>query len=140
MAQIEKRRINLETKRILHFGKIVGPWWRPSVSLEHINLRFFSFLQSQANEQDPILRSAFTCLVLDKNRLVAFVPHNGPPFALLKSDRVSLSKPESDVVRYIEPAYVRPELPYFSTLLDLPDTLRPTTIGKMMLWCVEDTD
>lgn len=140
MAQIEKRRITLETKRMLHFGKIVGPWWRPSISLEEVNIRFFRFLQSQENEDDPILRAAFTCMVLEKDRLIAFIPHHGIPFVLLKSKNVSLTELEAEVVRRIEPTYVRSQLPYFSSRLALPDSLRPKHIGKMMIWCVEDTD
>ena len=138
MSDIEKRRIRVETKRMLHFGKIVGPWWRPSASLEEVNLRFFSFLQSQTNEKDPVLRAAFTCLMFENNRLIVFVPHDGPSFVLLKSDNVSLTELEADVIKYIEPTYTRSQFPYFSTLLDLPDTLRPQTIGKMMIWCIED--
>ena len=140
MADIERRRVQLETKRMLYFGKIVGPWWRDSVPLEHVNTRFASFLITQASEEDPILRAAFTCLVLEKNRLIAFIPHNSPPFAILKSDRVALSENEAHVARLIDSSYVRPSLPYFTTHLELSETLRPKTIGKMMVWVVEDTD
>ena len=140
MTDIERRRVQLETKRMLYFGKIVGPWWRDSVSLEQVNTRFASFLTMQSLEEDPILRAAFTCLVLEKNRLIAFIPHNSPPFAILKSDKVALSEDESAVARLIDSSYVRPTLPYFTTHLELSETLRPKTIGKMMMWVVEDTD
>ncbi len=138
MSDIEKRRVRIELKRMLHFGKKVGPWWRPSISFKEANQRFASFLRNQSTEDDPILRAAFTCLVFEKNRLVAFIPHNGPPFAILKSDRVALSESEAAVAQQLCSTYRRPTLPYFSEFLDLPPTLRPKTVGKMMIWCVED--
>ena len=140
MSHIERRRARLEIKRILHFGKIIGPWWCPSLTQDEINARFFHFLQRQENEQDAILRAAFTCLVLEKNRLVAFIPHNGHAFTILKSNRVALNDAEASVVEVLDPDYVRPTMPFFSETLELPETLRPKTVGKMMVWCVEDTD
>ena len=138
MMDIEKRRIQIEIKRILYFGRIVGPWWRPSLDATEINERFANFLQCQQSEDDPILRAAFTCLVFEKNRLIAFIPHNSPPFALLKSDKVALSEAEAAVVKQLYPTYDRPIMPYFSSYLNLSETLRPKTVGKMMLWCVEE--
>ena len=140
MSYIEKRRTRLEIKRILHFGKIVGPWWRPSLLQGDVNARFFRFLQRQENEQDPILRAAFTCLILEKNRIIVFFPHNGLPYAILRSDRVALNEAEASVAELLNPDYVRPTMPFFSDTLILPNSLRPKTIGKMMIWCVEDTD
>ena len=138
MAEIEKRRKAVEIKRILHFGKMIGPWWRPSMDLDTVNRRFCTFLQNQHTEEEPILRAAFTCMMFDKNRLIAFIPHNGPPFCLLKSDKVALSEEEAAVVQRLDSTYRRSMLPYFSDFLTLPDELRPKTVGKMMIWCVEE--
>lgn len=140
MTEIEKRRAKIEMKRILHFGKIVGPWWRNSITHNDLIHRFTSFLQLQDNEHDPILRAAFTCMLFDNNRLLAFVPHNGPPFGLLRSDRVALSESEAAVASLVDETYKRPTMPFFSDHFQLPDSLRPKTIGKMMVWCIEDTD
>jgi len=140
MAHIEKRRTQLEMTRLLHFGKIVGPWWRPSITYEEVNLRFANFLQNQDKEQDVILRAAFTCMVFENNRLLAFVPHVGQAFALLRSDRVALSDDDAAVVKLLDPGYVQPSMPFFSDTLPLPESLRPKTVGKMMVWCIEDTD
>ena len=137
LMDIEERRVTLETRRLLHFGEFAASFWRPSIPIEEVNIRFFRFLTNQTYEADPVLRAVFTCLARDDSeRLIAFVPHDAPAFGILKSDKVALSEAEAEVVQRVHRSYVRPSHPYFTTNLNLPDTLRPTTVGKMMVWCL----
>ena len=138
-AKIVDERKCTEAMRLLHFGKLSGPWEFEQMPLHDMNVRFASFLQHNT-ESNVALNAAFQVLTMTERAMVVFVSRHFPSYCLLRSNVVNLTEEESRIAEKADSAFVKSTIPYFSLPLPVPETLITSPVGRMHMWVMVTDD
>lgn len=135
MVEFLDRQVQRIVELIVHTGKLTGPWQTQKRNHVQLIQEFYRFEMFYGKTADSVSQSAFTVLMEESEKVVAFIRKDGMATMFLRTNRTLLDDDTCVMLNKLY-GYVHTPKKIYVTEMKMPQSILPNNVDTMHVWCI----